>query len=239
MRLFKVFIILFSIVLPLWSQSKASPPSSSQASLNKEIELLKAERDDLLVRLNAFENTQEKLDATLKMLELSKTENQLIKEEMTQLKRSLAENSSGSDSLLKEFAENKKELEDLREIVARLEKENEALNPYSASGIREGSLVVLSEDITPAKAMNLDRITPRLGMSWNRPKGTVVVNVLINERGEVLASRLLQGITGSSPEVTDANEACREAAKRVLFDPARTKEGRRVKVWQAVGFYLE
>jgi TonB family protein len=67
----------------------------------------------------------------------------------------------------------------------------------------------------------------------------VIVNVLINERGEVLAARILQGLAGESSETKDTDEACLEAAKRVVFDPARSKEGRRVKVWQAVGFYLD
>lgn len=87
--------------------------------------------------------------------------------------------------------------------------------------------------------MNLDRVNPRLGPSWGRPRGMVIVNVLINERGEVLAARILQGLAGESSEIKDANEACLESAKRVVFDPARSKEGRRVKVWQAVGFYLD
>ena len=128
----------------------------------------------------------------------------------------------------------------LEAIVLNLEEDNVGVVLLGPStGIKEGSLVVLSEEITPAKPMNLDRVNPRLGPSWSRPRGMVIVNVLINERGEVLAARILQGLAGESSETKDADEACLEAAKRVVFDPARSKEGRRVKVWQAVGFYLD
>ena len=73
-----------------------------------------------------------------------------------------------------------------------------------------------------------------------RPKGVVVVNVLVSDKGDVLASRLLQGLPDSSPEAAVANEACVDAAKRIVFDPAASKDGKtRFKVWQGVGFYLD
>ncbi len=222
-------ILIFS---SLGAQKK--PITATQ--MTKQIELLTAERDDLQLKIMQLEET---LASTQSSLELLKKENENLKLKVEQMKITLTENDQGSDEILKEFADNKKELDILRDKVTQLEKENDDLNPYSKTGIKEGSLVILSEEITPAKAMNLDRVTPRLGNSWRRPKGLITVNVLISERGEVLSARILQGLEGASSEIKDANQACIESAKRVVFDPARTKEGRRVKVWQAVAFHLD
>ena len=107
----------------------------------------------------------------------------------------------------------------------------------------EGDLVPLSEDIQPARPINLNRATPRLkssGLLSSRPKGVVVVNVLINEKGDVVAARLIQGLPGDSLDAKEAGEACVEAAKHIVFDPASSKDGKtRFKVWQGVGFYLD
>ena len=93
-------------------------------------------------------------------------------------------------------------------------------------------------DITPANPLNLYKVTPKLS-GWGAPKGVVVVNVFVDDKGEVTAARLLQPLSGDSQKVKDANAACLDAAKRVVFDPARTKDGTPVKVWQGVGFYLD
>jgi hypothetical protein len=71
-------------------------------------------------------------------------------------------------------------------------------------------------------------------------RGVVVVNVLISELGEVLDCRLLQGLPGSGDAVDKANAACVEAAKRLVFDPARAADGKtKIRVWQGVGFMLD
>jgi len=70
--------------------------------------------------------------------------------------------------------------------------------------------------------------------------GAVVVNCLIDEMGDTIDVRLIQGLPGEETEwVRSAHEACLEAAKRLVFEPATTKDGIRVKVWQGVGFYLK
>jgi hypothetical protein len=84
--------------------------------------------------------------------------------------------------------------------------------------------------------MNVKRVTPSVKKV---DRGVVVVNVLVNEQGEVLDARLLQGLPGDGEWVQKANEACVEAAKRLVFDAARTKDGIRVRVWQGVGFLLD
>jgi hypothetical protein len=66
------------------------------------------------------------------------------------------------------------------------------------------------------------------------------VNVLISERGDVLGARLLQGLRGEGEWVDKANAACVEAAKSIVFDPARAADGKtKVRVWQGVGFRLD
>ena len=74
----------------------------------------------------------------------------------------------------------------------------------------------------------------------NVNRGVVVVNVLVSDNGEVLDSRLVQGLPGSDVDVQKANEACVEAAKRIVFDPARSADGKtKLRVWQAVGFMVD
>jgi hypothetical protein len=68
----------------------------------------------------------------------------------------------------------------------------------------------------------------------------VVVNVLVSEGGDVLDTRLLQGLHGHGEWVDKANASCVEAAKRLVFDPARAADGKtKVRVWQGVGFLLD
>jgi len=56
----------------------------------------------------------------------------------------------------------------------------------------------------------------------------------------VLAARLLQGLPGESAVARQAEEACLEAAKHIVFDPAASADGKtKFKVWQGVGFYLD
>jgi hypothetical protein len=91
--------------------------------------------------------------------------------------------------------------------------------------------------VTAARILNLNRVVPK---RKKVDRGVVVVNALVSEKGEVLATRLLQGLPGEGENVQKANEACVEAAKRLVFDPARAADGKTpVKVWQGVGFYLE
>ena len=67
-----------------------------------------------------------------------------------------------------------------------------------------------------------------------------MVNVLVSEGGEVLDSRLLQGLPGQGEWIDKANAACVDQAKRIVFDPARAADGKtRVRVWQGVGFLLD
>jgi hypothetical protein len=103
--------------------------------------------------------------------------------------------------------------------------------------VDEGALVVIAPEIQPARPMNLNRVTPK---AKKVDRGVVVVNVLVSENGEVLATRLLQGLPGQGEWIDKANEACVEAAKRLVFDPARGADGKtKVRVWQGVGFLID
>ena len=97
--------------------------------------------------------------------------------------------------------------------------------------------MTITPDITPARPMNLNRVTPS---AKHVSRGVVVVNVLVSESGDVLDPRLLQGLPGSGEWVDKANAACVDAAKRLVFDPARAADGRtKVRVWQGVGFLID
>ena len=111
--------------------------------------------------------------------------------------------------------------------TSRLKRE---VNDLKARGGAVGKMVGSS----PALA-NLRRVIDKLGPANSR--------VLISGgpgSGKELAARLIQGLPGDSAEAREAGEACVEAAKHLVFDPAASKDGKtRFKVWQGVGFYLD
>jgi len=86
--------------------------------------------------------------------------------------------------------------------------------------IREGALVTITPEITPARPGNLNRVTPSQEDQPRRGGGERPGD----ENGEVLDSRLLQGMPGQGEWVTKANAACVEQAKRLVFDPARAAD---------------
>ncbi|HKO57535.1 MAG TPA: energy transducer TonB, partial [Thermoanaerobaculia bacterium] len=62
-----------------------------------------------------------------------------------------------------------------------------------------------------------------------RVEGTVIVNVLISETGQVLDVRVLRGVAKS----VGLNEAAEQIVRRSSFSPP-TKDGVRVKAWTTV-----
>lgn len=234
----RVVLSLLLLTLPL-----AAAKKPTVAQLETQVKRLTEERDDLKQRLAATTDLQQELAAARKARDLAKSEAEGVRRESDLLRASLKENQGGSDAILKELQEAKQTAKEAQAEAARLKAENEELRRKSSSVPAEGDLVQPGEDITPARPINLNRVTPRLkstGFLAGRPKGTVVVNVLISEKGDVLSARLIQGLPGDSPEARDAGEACVEAAKRIVFDPAASKDGKtRFKIWQGVGFYLD
>jgi hypothetical protein len=234
----RIALSLLLIALPLAAAKKPTP-----AQLQAQVKQLTLERDDLKQRLAATESLQQEAASAKKAKELARSEGEGARKEIEQLRASLKENQSGSDAILKELQEAKQAAEEAKAEATRLRAQNESLQFKANAVPGEGDLVTLSEDIQAARPINLNRATPRLktsGFLSSRPKGVVVVNVLINEKGDVLASRLIQGLPGDSAGAKEAGEACVEAAKHIVFDPATSKDGKiRFKVWQGVGFYLD
>lgn len=229
-------IALLPALNPLQA-AKPKPPSS--VALQAQVKKLTQERDALKSQLEAQGEGPEELAAAQKSRDLAREEAEAVKKELEQLRATLNENQNSADALLKDLQKTKQELTAAQAQNTELRRELDLKNEKLQGQVGEGALVVLGPDITPATPMNLRNLIPKLKKAR---KGTVVVNVLISESGEVLATRLLQGLPGSRDDewTQKANEACVEAAKRLLFDPARASDGQtKVKVWQGVGFYLE
>jgi FtsZ-binding cell division protein ZapB len=234
----RIALALLLIALPLGAAKK---PTAAQ--LQAQVKRLTEERDDLKQRLAATEDLQQEAAGAKKARDLAHTEAEAARKEADQLRAALKENQGGGDAILKELQEAKQAAADAKAETERLRTQNESLQSKVNAIPGEGDLVQLSEDIQAARPINLNRATPRLKASSlfsAHPKGVVVVNVLISEKGDVLAARLLQGLPGDSAETKAAGEACVEAAKHLVFDPATSKDGKtRFKVWQGVGFYLD
>lgn len=234
----RTILALLLIALPL---AAAKKPTTAQ--LQAQVKRLTDECDGLKLRLAATEDIQQELAAARKARDLARSEGEVARKEADQLKASLKENQGGDDAILKELQDARQAAAEAKAEAARLRSQNESLQSRANAVPGEGDLVTLSEEMQPARAVNLNRVVPRLKASsffTGRPKGVVVVNVLISEKGDVLAARLLQGLPGDSPAVKDAGEACVEAAKHLVFDPAVSKDGKtRFKVWQGVGFFLD
>jgi hypothetical protein len=234
----RTILALLLIALPL---AAAKKPTTAQ--LQAQVKRLTDECEGLKLRLAATEDVQQELAAARKLRDLARSEGEAARKEADQLKASLKENQGGDDAILKELQDARKAASEAKAEAVRLRSQNESLQAKVNALPGEGDLVTLSEEMQPARPINLNRVVPRLKASsffTGRPKGVVVVNVLISEKGDVLAARLLQGLPGDSPDAKDAGEACVEAAKHLVFDPAAAKDGKtRFKVWQGVGFYLD
>lgn len=234
----RLALSLLLLALPL---AAAKKPTAAQ--LESQVKRLTGERDDLKQRLAATEDLQQELAGVKKARDLMRSEAEAARKETDQLRATLKENQGGGDAILNELQAAKQAAAEAKAEAGRLKDENEALQHKASAHPGEGDLVPLGEDIQPARPINLNRATPRLkssGFLTSRPKGVVVVNVLISEKGDVVAARLIQGLPGDSLDAKEAGEACVEAAKHIVFDPASSKDGKtRFKVWQGVGFYLD
>lgn len=234
----RIALSLLLIALPL---AAAKKPTAAQ--LQAQVKRLTEERDDLKQRLGATDGLQQEAASARKARDLARSETEAARKEAEQLRASLKENQGGGDAILAELKEAQQAAEEVKAEAMRLRAQNESLQRKASAIPGEGELVILSEEIQAARPINLNRVTPRIKASSlfaGRPKGVVVVHVLISEKGDVLASRLIQGLPGDSKEAREAGEACVEAAKHLVFDPAASKDGKtRFKVWQGVGFYLD
>ncbi len=220
------------------AQTRPAPKARvSVAQLQAQIKKLTAERDDFKDRLAATESLQEDLAAAQKSRDLARQETDSIRKELDQMKSALAENQGSADTILRELQKTKEDLASAQAANEALRAAAAAAREKQAAPTSEGALVPITPEITPARPLNLNRVTPK---ARKVGRGVVVVNVLVSENGEVLDSRLLQGLPGQGEWVDKANAACVDQAKRIVFDPARAADGRtKVRVWQGVGFYLD
>jgi hypothetical protein len=216
--------------------AKPKPKGPTTAELQAQVKKLTAERDALKERVASQEGLQQDLSAAQKSRDLAKEEAETATRELERLKSSLTENQVSGDSLIKELQQAKSDLSAAKEENGRLRKELGLVNAKLAGQVGEGALVPLTPEVVPARPVNLKRVTPSVKKV---DRGVVVVNVLVNEGGEVLDTKLLQGLPGEGEWVQKANDACVDAARKLVFDPARTKDGVRVRVWQGVGFLLD
>jgi hypothetical protein len=242
MRLATTCFALAALMLPLSaSQSKAKSkgkaPKVSTASLQAQVKRLIVERDDLSAKLQAAQVQQEDLAAAQKSRDLAKEEAVSIRKELDQIKGSLKENQQSGDSILTDLQHGRELLKAAQDENAKLKIDLAAANAKLSGKQGEGALLPITPDVIPARPINLNQVRPK---AKKVDKGVVVVNVLVNESGEVLATKLLQGLPGTGEWVDKANDACVEAAKRLVFEPATAGEGKtRVRVWQGVGFLLD
>jgi protein TonB len=114
---------------------------------------------------------------------------------------------------------------DTDESVAGVETLPSAPPPTPVETIAPGTLVAIDE--TDAWPVSLKRTLPTYPMAARQLglAGTVVMNVLVNERGTVDQVVLVSGIAGG-----DLNESAMRAVKNWTYRPA-TKQGVPVKVW--------
>lgn len=215
---------------------KPRPKAPTAAQLQAQIKALTGERDELKERVAALEPLQQELAGAQRGRDLAKEEAAGARRELETLKAGLRENQSSGDVLLRDLQQARTDLASAKEDNGRLRRELGLLNAKVAGQVGEGALLPITPDVVPARPMNLKRVTPSVKKV---DRGVVVVNVLVNEQGEVLDTRLLQGLPGDGEWVQKANDACVEAARRLVFDPARTKDGVRIRVWQGVGFLLD
>ena len=225
-------ILCIGSILPVAAAKPKAPPAS-QGQLKK----ITQERDDLKARLAATATLQEDLATTQRSRDQIRQEFEALRKELAALKATMAENQSGGDAILSDLRKLKDDLalcESEKDVLKKSLDDAGTKRKTPVSGDAFGSI---TPDFFPARALNLRQITPNVKKVG---RSVVVVNVLIGENGEVLNASLIQGVPGDGEWVNKANEACVEAAKRVVFDPARAADGvTKVRVWQGVGFLLE
>jgi hypothetical protein len=228
---------LMAVTIGSTQLEAAKPKAPSAAQLQAQLKKVSQERDDLKERLAATESIQEDLAAAKKSRELARQEAEAAKKALGELRASLTENQSSGDAMLHDLQKSKADLASAQAELANLKQQQEENQAKLKGQTGEGALVILGREITPARAMNISRVTPKVRKV---DRGVVVGNVLVGENGEVLDSRLLQGLPGDNEWVQKANEECVEAAKRLVFDPARAADGKtKVRVWQGMGFLID
>ena len=96
--------------------------------------------------------------------------------------------------------------------------------------MREGDLVPPgTEGLVPARVVRRGNVAYPPMARAQRVEGTVILNVLVSETGQVLDVRILRGVSRQ----VGLNEAAIQSVRRTSFS-APTKDGVRVKAWTTV-----
>src|SRR5664279_4282175 len=149
----RTILALLLIALPVTAAKK---PTTAQ--LQAQVKRLTDECDGLKLRLAATEDVQQELAAARKARDLARTEGETARREADQLKASLKENQGGDDAILKELQAARKAAADAKAEAARLLSQNDSLQSRANAVPGEGDLVTLTEDIQPARPINLNRM---------------------------------------------------------------------------------
>lgn len=96
----------------------------------------------------------------------------------------------------------------------------------AAPTIKEGDLVELGPDVMKPEVVSKQNPSYPAVASAKKIEGTVILSLLINERGDVSDVKVLRQAGGTS----GLNEAAVSAVRKWKFRPA-VKDGKRVKVW--------
>jgi TonB family protein len=99
--------------------------------------------------------------------------------------------------------------------------------PAATAAVRTGDLVTIGPNVSAPKLIKrpVTRF-PEMARRMNQRQATVRLRVLVDENGKVIDSQLAGAEVGYGFD----REALR-AAQSAEFDPAKTKDGVRVKVW--------
>lgn len=241
MYLFRIVLLTIACatMTPLEAQQRNQAQNSQVATLQRQVRALTEERDALKLKVDDFPFMMRQENAELyRQLDEAMAQKEEAIEKLEQIEETLKENQTGGNSLLRELQQAREDLKGSNNRIEELEYEITLLKERveDSENIKEGALVHLGPDIIPAKCLNLRRMTP----SVRKASGSVVVNCLVNEMGDPIEVCLVQKLPGDETEWTEkAHEACLDAAKRLVFEPATTKDGIRLKVWQGVAFHLK
>jgi periplasmic protein TonB len=106
----------------------------------------------------------------------------------------------------------------------------------AAPRFRQGDLVPQgTEGLTPARVIRYGTVPYPPMARAQRVEGTIIMNVLVSESGQVLEVRLIRGV----PRPVGLNEAAEQVIRRSTFSAPLMRDGTRVKSWATVPVKFE
>lgn len=113
-------------------------------------------------------------------------------------------------------------------------KDSPSTPPLTLDKIKEGDIIALNlVDTLPVATRRIAAVYPA-SASGSKIAGTVTVNALISEKGNVIKTEIIQGIKGA----VGFDQAAAQAVRRWKFEPA-TINGIKVKVWMPVSIVFK